>query len=261
MTEKTAVTANEILKITSGVGGMLIEYGAEIYRVEDSINRIAEAYGFSGGGRSVEVFAIPTSLIITVNDGDNPPLTRSMRITNRSTNLDRVDKLNNLSRFICTEKPETEIIMRHLEEIRGRRVYGGAVRAASFGVVGATFALFFGGGAAEAVSAGVISVLIFYLSKAADRVNPGVFFRNIACSFVISAAAVCIAKTGFTDGFEETIIGASMNLVPGITLTNCMRDFIAGDFLAGMYTLVEAVLIAAGMAVGAASAIALFTAV
>ena len=38
-----------------------------------------------------------------------------------------------------------------------------------------------------------------------------------------------------------------------------MRDFIAGDFLAGLYTMIEAILVAVGMAVGAASAIALFT--
>ena len=52
-----------------------------------------------------------------------------------------------------------------------------------------------------------------------------------------------------------------MTMVPGITLTNCMRDFIAGDFLAGLYTMTEALLIAIGMAVGAAAAIAALTAV
>lgn len=253
------MTAKEILKITSGIGSMLIEYGAEIYRVEDSINRIAEAYGFMENGKSVEVFAIPTSLIITVNEGDNLPLTQTKRITNRSTNLDRVDKLNNLSRFVCTEKPETAVIMRHLEEIRSRKVYSVPVQALSFGVVGATFALFFGGYAADALFAGLISILIFYLSRLVDKVKPSVFFQSVVCTFVISAIAVIISRCGLTDGFDKVIIGASMNLVPGIILTNCMRDFIAGDFLAGMYTLIEALLIAVGMAVGAASAIALFT--
>lgn len=253
------MTAREILKITSGIGGMLIEYGAEIYRVEDSVSRIAEAYGFAENGRSVETFAIPTSLIITVNDGNSLPLTQTKRITNRSTNLDRVDKLNNLSRFVCTEKPETAVIMRHLEEIKSRKVYSAPVRALSFGVVGATFALFFGGYAPDALFAGLISILIFYLSRLVDRVKPSVFFQSVVCSFVISAIAVTISRCGLTDGFDKIIIGASMNLVPGIILTNCMRDFIAGDFLAGMYTLVEALLIAVGMAVGAASAITLFT--
>ena len=165
------MTAKEILKITSSIGSMLIEYGAEIYRVEDSINRIAEAYGFMGDGKSVEVFAIPTSLIITVNEGDNLPLTQTKRITNRSTNLDRVDKLNNLSRFVCTEKPETAVIMRHLEEIKSRRVYSEPFRALSFGVVGATFALFFGGNAPDALFAGLISILIFYVSLLVDKVT------------------------------------------------------------------------------------------
>lgn len=253
------MTANELLKITSGIGGMLIEYGAEIYRVEDSINRIAEAYGFSGDGRRVEVFAIPTSLIITVNDGDSPPLTQTRRITNRSTNLDRVDKLNNLSRFICTEKPAAAVIMRHLEEIKTRKVYGVPVRALSFGVVGATFALFFGGYAPDALFAGLISILIFYLSRLVEKVKPSMFFQSVVCTFVISAIAVTVSRCGLTGGFDKVIIGASMNLVPGITLTNCMRDFIAGDFLAGLYTLIEALLIAVGMAVGAAAAITLFT--
>lgn len=253
------MTAHELLNVTSQIGSLLIKYGAEIYRVEDSINRIAAAYGFSGEERRVEVFAIPTSLIITVNDGGNIPLTRTIRITDRGTNLDRVDKLNNLSRFICTEKPEQDVIKRHIDEIGKRKVYGSTVRAVSYALVGATFALFFGGGIADAVFAGLISALIFYVSEFVSRVKPSVFFQSVICSLLTAAAAVIVSRAGLTDGFDKVIIGASMNLVPGITLTNCMRDFIAGDFLAGMYTLIEAVLIAVGMAVGAASAIALFT--
>ena len=52
---------------------MLLEYGAEIYRVEDSIIRIASAYGFNTENKTIEVFSIPTSLIITVNDGEEAP--------------------------------------------------------------------------------------------------------------------------------------------------------------------------------------------
>ncbi|MGN0674658.1 MAG: threonine/serine exporter ThrE family protein [Oscillospiraceae bacterium] len=255
------MTAKELLQITSKIGSMLIEYGAEIYRVEDSINRIAAAYGFSGENNSIEVFAIPTSLIITVNNGDNAPITQTRRIINRGTNLDRVDKLNNLSRFICTEKPEANVIKKHLDEISKRKVYGYPVQIISYAIVGSTFALFFGGGIPDAVAAGIISILVFIVSKLVDKVKPSVFFQSVVCSIVTSAIAVIISRLGLTNGFDKVIIGVSMNLVPGITLTNCMRDFIAGDFLAGMYTLIEALLVAVGMAVGAASAIALFTAI
>ncbi len=251
--------SKELLKITSRIGSMLTEYGAEIYRVEDSINRIASAYGYGGGDRRVEVFSIPTLLMVTVNEGDREPLTQTKRIVHRETNLDRVDKLNNLSRYICTEKPEADIIDRHLDEIEKRKVYGGLVQYGSYAVVGATFALFFGGGTADAVFAGLISLLILFISKLADRIKPSAFFRSVICSLAIASLAVIISRIGLTDGFDKVIIGSSMNLVPGITLTNCMRDFIAGDFLAGLYTLTEAVLVAVGMSVGAASAIAVFT--
>ena len=90
------MTAPELLEITAQMGSLLIKYGAEIYRVEDSINRIAAAYGFAEEKKRVEVFAIPTSLIITVNEPGQIPLTQTVRITDRGTNLDRVDKINNL---------------------------------------------------------------------------------------------------------------------------------------------------------------------
>lgn len=238
---------------------MLIEYGAEIYRVEDSLNRIAFAYGFGTEERHMEIFAIPTLLIITLNDGDDLPLSQTKRIVNRSTNLDRVDKLNNLSRYICTVKPEPEIIERHIDEISKRSVYGVPIQFVSFGVVGAVFALFFGGEFPDAVAAGILSMMIFFIAKFVNKIKPSVFFQSVICSMVIASCAVVISRIGLTDGFDKVIIGSSMNLVPGITLTNCMRDFIAGDFLAGLYTLIEAILVAVGMAVGAASAIALFT--
>ncbi len=253
------ITANELLQITSSIGSMLIEYGAEIYRVEDSIYRIAAAYGFSGGERKIEVFAIPASLIITINDGSEAPLTQTVRISSRETNLDRVDKLNNLSRFICVEKPDIKTIKRHISEIRERRIYGYPVRILSYAVVGTTFSLFFGGTPSDALFAGLISMIVFVVSKFVNKVKPSVFFQSVIGSVVIASIAVLVSRMGLTESFDKIIIGASMNLVPGVTLTNCMRDFIAGDFLAGMYTLTEALLVAVGMAVGAASAIALFS--
>ncbi|MDE6598763.1 MAG: threonine/serine exporter family protein, partial [Oscillospiraceae bacterium] len=207
------MTNKELLKITSRIGCMLIEYGAEIFRVEDSLNRIAAAYGFGTGEKHMEIFAIPTLLIITLNDGDELPLSQTKRIVNRGTNLDRVDKINNLSRYICTEKPEPDIIERHLDEISKRKVYGIPVQCVSFGVVGAVFALFFEGDFPDAIAAGVLSVLIFFVSKFVNKVKPSVFFQSVICPMVTAAPAVIISRVGLTDGFDKVIIGSSMNLV------------------------------------------------
>ncbi|MBQ8781202.1 MAG: threonine/serine exporter family protein [Oscillospiraceae bacterium] len=255
------MTTNQLLTVTSSIGTLLIEYGAEIYRAEESINRIAAAYGFTEeNGRTVEVFAIPACLIITIDSTAGMPVTRQRRITKRETNLDRVDKLNNLSRYICAETPNYETIMNFINQIRSRKTYGYPLQVASYAVVAATFALFFGGKLPDALVAGIIGILIKLISDAVAKVKPSVFFENLLCSAFAASAAVLVSKTGFTDGFDNVIIGSLMTLVPGITLTNCMRDFIAGDFLAGLYTMTEALLTAAGLAIGAAAAIAFFTA-
>lgn len=252
------MTSKELLKITSEIGIMLLENGAEIYRVEDSVVRIAAAYGYNEGER-FEVFAIPPTIIITVTDADGTPLTMQKNTKKRINNLDRVDRLNNLSRFICTEKPKFEVIKNFISQIKKRKTYPFWAVLISYAVVGATFALFFGGGWRESVSAGLIAMLINLIEKAVTKIRPSVFFESLICTLFASAAAVLTYYFGLAGEYDSIIIGAAMTLVPGITITNCMRDFIAGDFLAGLYTMIEALLTATGMAVGAAFAISSLT--
>lgn len=254
------MTTNQLLTVTSTIGTLLIEYGAEIYRAEETINRISAAYGYNkDNGKTVEVFAIPACLIITIDSSAGMPMTRQRRITKRETNLDRVDKLNNLSRYICSETPDYEKIMIFINQIQSRKTYSPLLQTASYAVVASTFALFFGGGFTEAVTAGAIGILIKLISDGVSKVKPSVFFEGLLCSMFAASAAVLVSRTGFTNGYDTVIIGSLMTLVPGIILTNCMRDFIAGDFLAGLYTMTEALLTAVGMAIGAAAAITLCT--
>jgi uncharacterized membrane protein YjjP (DUF1212 family) len=41
-----------------------------------------------------------------------------------------------------------------------------------------------------------------------------------------------------------------MNLVPGVAITNSMRDIIAGDLVAGLTKLTEALIIGTAIAIG-----------
>ncbi len=61
---------------------------------------------------------------------------------------------------------------------------------------------------------------------------------------------------GAVPHFDKMIIGAATTMVPGVAITNCMRDFISGDFYSGIYSLTEALLTAIGLAVGSGTALA-----
>ena len=66
------------------------------------------------------------------------------------------------------------------------------------------------------------------------------------------AAILAIIAVHFKLGFhvDKIIIGSIMLLVPGLAITNAIRDTIAGDLLAGISRAVEAFLIAIAIAIG-----------
>ena len=49
---------------------------------------------------------------------------------------------------------------------------------------------------------------------------------------------------------DEVTIGVIMLLVPGVALTNSLRDILLGDTLSGILRMIEALLLAATLAIG-----------
>lgn len=231
---------------------MMIIYGAEIYRVEDTVTRICSAYGHD----EAEVYATPANFMITLKDKNNTPITENKVIRGRDTNLDRLGRINELSRRICAKKPPVDLIEKKLEEIKERPAYSAFTIYVSFAVVGAAFTVFFGGSMVEAAYAAILALIVRFIEGRLRMVRASTFLNAVVCSMVISVLAVMISGVGLVPRFDKMIIGASMCLVPGVAMTNCMRDFISGDFYSGIYTMTEALLTAAGLAVGAGSAVA-----
>ena len=91
------MTCNELIDISVDIGAALLENGAEIYRVEESIARICYAYGAT----ETNIYAVPTAIIASFVRGNSHPVTRVLRIYRRGTNLGRLDQLNTLCREIC----------------------------------------------------------------------------------------------------------------------------------------------------------------
>lgn len=244
----------ELLEIVTEIAVKLTQYGGEIYRAEESVMRICSAYGHS----EAETFIIPAGIIITIKDRNGRPVTSTCRVKDRTVNLDRVDRYNSLSRYICRAKPVYQVIRREINRIEERRVYGRLTNFLCNIIIGAAFALFFGGGAAEAFCAALSAAIIFLVEEGLSRNNSGIFMKSVFCSMSGAVLALLLSRTGLTESFDKVTISALMTLVPGVAITNCMRDFIAGDLLAGLYTMTEAVITAAGIAVGAGTVLAVF---
>lgn len=247
LTSENTITAKQVLDIATRIGFCLLKYGAEINRVEDTAKRICDSYSMDNSN----IFAIASSIVITV-EHDGRAFTQTRRVTNVATNLDRVDQFNALSRKICSEHLSYEQALEEIEKIESRHLYPAWVSVFAYAIIGGAFSVFFGGDLTDCAVGFVTGFLIRIFMIALERVMAPAFFIN-----ALTTAAVVffihIATMFLTDIHVETItIGVLMNLVPGVLLTNCMRDFLTNDFTSGVSRITEAFFIAASIALGVA---------
>lgn len=196
---------------------------------------------------------------MTITDDTGAYLTRTRRILSRDTDLDKVDKLNALCRQICEQIPEYGEIMARLQEIEQGPVYSMPMQYFGFGMISAFFTLFYGGVLVDAAAAFVLGVLLKVVIHQLEKLEASSFFVNIVGGAFTACGCYLAVKAGFALSQDKMIIGMLMNLVPGIALTNAMREFIAADLISGMIKFAEAVVTAIGIAIGVVVSLAIFT--
>lgn len=241
---------NILLDMATELGYRLAMSGAETFRVEDSINRVLAAYGIDS-----EAFAIPNYLIVSIKTEDNQPMTRMRRIGYHGNDLDAVEKYSNLSRRICTERPDAPTAMAWLKQTDdGRRQYSLPFYLLGNFLGAFGFAVLFGGNLSDCICAGTCGLIIGLINKFMDHLKANQFFRTIAAAFLMALPAYFMGAVGIADNTDAVIIGALMILVPGLIFTNAMRDIIYGDTNSGLNRIVQVFLIAVAIALGTGAA-------
>ena len=236
---------NRIINLSTDIGTLMLENGAETYRVEETMSRICLAYGIN----KVDVFVIPTNIIITIKIDDDA-ISRTKRVKNRTINLDKISKLNNLSRDIAFNNVSIEDAEITLNKIASENEYSLKIKMLGFLITASSFTLLFGGNIKDAISSGFIGIILCLLSYFLNILRTNNFFINILSGALASLLALFSIKLNLANNLNEIIIGSLMPLVPGLAITNSLRDIIAGDLVAGSAKFIEAFLIAVGIAIG-----------
>ncbi len=245
-----SATNERILKAACKLGRNILENGGEIYRVEETINFFLEAYGIF----DAQIFAIPATIIVTIEEEGERPLTIVERVKGSSINLDKLSKFNDLSRRACQNKLSIESVMQEIEEIRAEKPYSFFMSLMAFGFTAFFFCLFWKGDLRDSLVAFVCGLSTKYCLDFMSRGKTNIFFSNAVSSAVIAYIAILCVNLGLAHHYDKIIIGAIMSLVPGVAITNIMRDIIAGDVITGTTKLAEVLLIALAIAVGIALA-------
>lgn len=246
----------DIMNLTVLAGEIMLKNGAETSRVEETMDHIARACGAS----KAESFVIPTGVFVTVADGTGRTLTTMRRVRDRTINLDRIAKVNELSRRLADSRLEYNDAKALLDRIaRERTGFSLLPSAVASGLVGGGFALLQNGGLGEILAAFAGAASVRLIAHVISRLQ-GVRFTFEFLGALMAAAVGSLVHLVWPHLSRETIIvGGLMPLVPGVAITNAIRDVIAGDLLSGLSRGLEAALTAVAVAMGVVLVLAIHT--
>lgn len=248
-------TQNKILHELLDLGEAMLINGAEVKRVEDTLNRMGAAYGAS----RMNVFVITSSVVVTMTLADGRELTQTRRIAKPGgTDFRKLEELNALSRRCCMLPLPPEELQREIHRLTGARTsrvkfYGGSILAAG------SFSVFFGGGLTDGIAAALFAVLVCVLQEHMSPYCTNTVIFNFLCALLtglaICTAANLLGMVQIVVHIDKVIIGDIMLLIPGIAMTNAVRDVLLGDTISGVMRLTETLLWAVSLACGFMSAI------
>ena len=237
----------ELLHTVIEIAQQMTEVGAEISRVEESVTRIFGAYGAA----RIDVDATTSNIIISVVDDEGTVLTQTRRIGRITTDMERLHRYNDVVRWMSCEAPDLETINARLAGVSSASKYPGWITALFSGVIGASFCVFFGGrNPAEIAIAFAIGLLIDRLSTVLSKGKVNLLLIRFLCAFGASLIAVYVTKLGVIAKPDYILIGNIMILIPGIGLTNALRDLFSGDVMTGILRSIEAVLVTLSISLG-----------
>ena len=219
-------------------GKIMMESNAEMYRVEDTMSRIALA---SGNYRLVS-YVTQTGLFVGI---DRTSTIRMEQITNRSINLEKVVNVNNLSRKYVAGELSLNELYASLQEIeKDRSLFPVWLQVLSAAIISGTIMVLFGGKISDlpiTLCIGGLGYAIYLYSLKFFRIK---FLSEFLSSLLIGLAAILSVRIGLGTNQYLIIIGCVMPLVPGVQITNAIRDLLAGHYVSGVSRGTEAMMTA-----------------
>ena len=226
-------------------GEIMLKSGAETYRVEDTIKHILD----TAGTAETEALVMLTGIIVTIDRPGEEAVTVMRRVHDRGTNMHRIVEVNEISRKYCAGELSAEETWEKLKSIKGKQYSVWMYNLATV-LVPAGFAPLFGGGIREILAAAGIGIVLAVLTTIGKRVRIGRFILNMICAAGAAVATVLLQLWNPLLNMDTVIISGIMPLVPGVAITNAIRDTLRGDYISGGARALEAFVTAAAVAIG-----------
>nr|WP_243129832.1 MULTISPECIES: threonine/serine exporter family protein [unclassified Clostridium] len=234
------------MEVSLQAGHLLLENGAEISRVEETIERICRYYGVCSGN----AFVLTNGIFVTVGSGKEPDFAKVEHIPVSGTHLDRVAAVNQLSREIEAGRYTVKEAAERLEGIRNMPGKPKAMQVLASGCGSAAFCCLFGGSMWDSMAALMAGILLYIYVLYVSAPHLSKIVGNISGGALVTILCSAMHLAGIGQHLNYMVIGSIMPLIPGVPFTNAIREIADSDYISGSVRMMDALLIFFCIAIG-----------
>ena len=222
--------------------------GTTAQRLEDSLALLAQGLGIT----HAQFFSTPTSIMCAFGELERQE-THLLRLAPAGPNIGRLSKLDRVVTDVlrgALSTPEALALVERIE--REPSPFGALTTVFAFGLGSAGIARFLGGGVKEIIVGAVLGVITGSLEALAER-RPSIerVYEPIA-AFFASFLATSVGSLLGPYGASTAILAGIIVLLPGLVLTNAVRELAERHLASGTARLAGATMILLGLIFGVA---------
>ena len=239
---------HRVLDLALKAGRISLSHGAEIFRVEETIEYICRHFGIE----EMDAFVLSNGIFLTGYSGGHEVYARVKHVPSAGTHLGIIEAVNDLSREITAGHVTIEEALERLEEIDKIPEKSPISQIIAAGIGSAAFCLLMRNNVYDAIFTIFIAGLLQAGLVLAGKVKISKIITNILGGAFITICALIVTSIAwpFKLNFDNIIIGCIMPLIPGVLFVNAIRDVAASDFISGIVKLIDALLVFVYIAVG-----------
>lgn len=237
-----------LLELASNAGELLLESGAEVYRAEETVERIVSSIK---NVKDVDVYSTFNGIMISYQVGSD--IKSSIRkVKSRKYNLNKINRVNSFSRSFVNGEYSIGEALDILDDINKEKSLEKSYEILGVAIATAAFTAVINKNLLEILVAFFVGLLAVILTSLIEEKNWGFFINNFITGSLITIFTLIFRFFLPNITIDNIIIGAMMPFLSGSLLTTGVRDLMSGNTTSGLTAALSAILTTIALALGVA---------
>jgi len=239
-------TKNEMDAVLQA-GRVLMESGAEIYRIEDTMGHMAKSLGI----RDFSTYVVNRGVMISGLNRSGLKESRVLATSVPSIHLGKLEEVNRLSRELA-EQPNQPVssIFQKLKTIEQKTFYRPLEDIIACVIGAGSFSLALGSSWIDGTAAAISGLFVGIGMQIFSRFIHTSFLQIILSSAIAALLANILYYLGIGQHRSVIILGTLMILIPGAYFVNAIREFTQNNYYSGLALMLSGISTCLSISVG-----------